>query len=34
MTKSLEILIKGKGIDLNLHHNFALFYCAFPGHLP
>ena len=34
MSKSLEILIKGEDIDLNLHHNFAFFYCAFSGHLP
>ena len=34
MTLFLEILTKAEGNNLNLHNNFALIYCAFPGHLP
>ena len=34
MTKSLETLIRGEGVDLNLHNNLTLAYCAFADDLP
>ena len=33
-SKSLETLIKGEGINLNLHNKFILVCCAFPSNLP
>lgn len=34
MTTFLEILINGDDMDLNLHSNHTLVYCALPENFP
>ena len=34
MVKSAEILISGEDINLYLHNNHSLVYCALPVNLP